>query len=112
MNPLNDMRDALVSINNILQRQKQTTGDSYIESNEIEKANKKRELPTDSSLSLNNIIKTKLQSLPISELKSSVVESQNKSNQLHFESLTEDNFYHAHLCNRSIDELPSIYCFC
>jgi hypothetical protein len=107
MDPLNDMCDALVSINNILQRRKQKIGDSYVEPIAMDKANNKRESVIDSSFSL-NINNTNLQTSTVSQLKSTTVTNENKSNQLHFESLTEDNFHRAHLCNRSIDELPSI----
>jgi hypothetical protein len=106
MNPLNDMCDALISINNILQRRKQKIGDSYVESTVMKKANNQRELLTDSSSSL-NIANTNIQTSTISQLNSITVTNENKSNELHFESLTEDNFHRAHLCNRSIDELPS-----
>jgi len=106
MDPLNDMCDALVSINNILQRRKQKIGDSYVESTAMEKTNSKRELLTDSSSSL-NIANINIQTSTISQLNSTTVTNENKSNELHFESLTEDNFHRAHLCNRSIDELPS-----
>jgi hypothetical protein len=102
MDPLNDMCDALISINKILQRRKQKIGDSCIEFDAIEQVNSKRELLTDSLLSL-KMNKTNLQTSTISQL--------NKNNQLHFELLTEDNFHRAHLCNRSIDELPSIGLF-
>jgi hypothetical protein len=107
MNPLDDMCDALVSINNILQKRKQIIGDTGLQSNAIEKPINKKEVTVDSSLSL-NITNTKFQTSPVLSFKSTTIATQNKSNRLHFESLTEDNFYRAHLCNRSIDELPSI----
>jgi hypothetical protein len=84
MDPLNDMCEALVSINNILEKRKESVGDSSTPA-----INHKRE----------------------SSLLSAQLKSQNKSNHLHLEPLTEDNFHHAHLCNRNIDELPSIVIF-
>jgi hypothetical protein len=110
MDPLNDMCDALVSINNILQIRKQKIEDSFIESTAMKKDTSKKELLTDSSFSL-NMTNSNPQTSTISQLKSVTITNHNKSNQLHFESLTEDNFHRAHLCNRSIDELPSTVLF-
>jgi len=99
MNPLNDMHDALISINSILQKRKHTSEEICVESTVINK----RELLTDPSHSL-NITNTNVLT---SELKSTADANENNHNQLHYELLTEDNFHRAHLCNRSIDELPS-----
>lgn len=103
MNPLNDMHDALISINSILQKRKHTSEEICVESTAIGKTNNKRELLTDSSHSLNITNANAL----TSELKSTTDANENNHNQLHYELLTEDNFHRAHLCNRSIDELPS-----
>jgi len=103
MNPLNDMHDALISINSILQKRKHTSEEICVESTAIGKTNNKRELLTDPSHSL-NITNTNVLT---SELKSTADANENNHNQLHYELLTEDNFYRAHLRNRSIDELPS-----
>ncbi|CAF3591152.1 unnamed protein product [Rotaria sordida] len=108
MDPLNNMCAALVSVNNILQKRKQTMKDTCIESNMIEKVNNKKQLSTDASLS-SNITNTKYQTSTISQFKLITNKNQNKSHHLHFESLTEDNFHYAHLCNRSIDELPNVH---
>lgn len=108
MDPLDGMCNALVSINNILQKRKKKIGDNYLETIPIETTNSKRERIGDSDIS-SNINNTNLQtSSKMVPLTTTTVTNENKNNQLHFESLTEDNFYHAHLCNRSIDELPSI----
>ncbi|CAF2736557.1 unnamed protein product [Rotaria sp. Silwood2] len=107
MDHLNNMCAALVSVNNILQKRKQTMTDIYMKSTAIEKTKNKEQLSTDALLSL-NLTNTKCQPPTISQLKSITNENQNKSHHLHFESLTEDNFHYAHLCNRSIDELPNV----
>ncbi|CAF3725019.1 unnamed protein product [Adineta steineri] len=88
MDPLNNMYDALVSINNILQKSKYTNKDICMESTAVEKIDNTKELSLDS--------------------KSTATVHQTNYNQLHYESLTQDNFYRAHLCNRNIDELPNI----
>jgi len=107
MDPLNNMCDALVSINNILQRRKQNIGDSSIEFTEMKKDNNQEELPIDSSFSfgMNN---SNRQISTMSELKSIAVTRRNENHSLHLESLTKDNFHRVHICNRSIDELPSM----
>ncbi|CAF1019519.1 unnamed protein product [Rotaria sp. Silwood1] len=107
MDPLNNMCAALISINNILQKRKQIMDDICIESIAIEKTNKNKQLCTDASISL-NINDSKCQTPTVSQFESFTNENQNKSHHLHFESLTEDNFHYAHLCNRSIDELPNV----
>ncbi len=72
------MHDALISINSILQKRKHTSEE----------------------ICTNTNVRT-------SELKSTADANENNHNQLHYELLTEENFHRAHLCNRSIDELPS-----
>ena len=81
-------------LNDILEKRKESIGDSGNQFTPIDNINSKRELLTESSLLSG-------------QLKSIGTARQNKRNHLHLESLTEENFHRAHLCNRSIDELPS-----
>lgn len=101
MDPLNDMCDAFVSINNILQKRKRNSRDSSMEEFSTQK-----ELQIDSSLSF-NMNNTNFQT----SIMSNIVKNQNENHSLHDESLTEDNFYRAHLYNRNINELPSTRLF-
>lgn len=94
MDPLNDMYNALVSINNILQKRKEKNEENFLDSIQTEKS----EIIKDSILSsdINN-----------PNLQTSIIMNKTQNNPLHFQPLTEENFYHAHLFNRNIDELPS-----
>ena len=83
MDPLDEMCQALVSINHILQARKQSTVD-------VRRENHAAPMSTHNSI----------------ELEASTIRVTG-NHRLHSEPLTEENFHRAHLYSRSIDELPS-----
>lgn len=107
MKSLNEIRNKRVSIDHSLQKHQQTIGDTCLNSKLIEKLRHKKQLYAyiSPSLNTNNIHH---EASALSKFKSEDITDQHRSQRLHKEILTEDNFYSAHLCNRSIDELPSI----
>lgn len=110
MNRLYDMNDTLVSFKNNLQRRKSITENFYAKPHVMAATviNKPQRETSNPSNSVNHI-DTKCESSTISQPKLANVQTQHiRNDPLHFDLLTKENFYYAHLCNRSIDELPSI----
>ena len=89
MDPLTEMCQALVSINQILNRREQIVGNNQ-NCNETVKL-----------MDYHDENQTKTQ--PVTENNRSM----DRSSSLHFEPLTKENFHRIHLSDRKIDELPS-----
>ena len=82
MDPLNDMCDALVSINNILQRRKQKIDDNFIESFVNETMNSKKDLSNTNLqiLTEENFHYAHLYNRSIDELPSNILYLNSKNN--------------------------------
>ncbi len=106
VDPLDGMCEALASINHILQCRQKSVEDKCNRSLMIERAESQGKLSIDAVPTMNANIDV-LETTTTSQLMPVSNEQQNKIDRLHFDPLTEDNFYRAHLCNRSVDELPS-----